>query len=324
MRDVHLDVAEHEITAFIGLSGCGKTTLLRCFNRMNDLIESARAEGTIHYHGVDLYDPAVSAVEVRRRIGMVFQKPNPFPKTVYDNVAYGPRLLGIKKKSELDDRRALAPRRGTVGRGALPPQDVRFRHVRRPAAAALHRQGHRRRARGDPHGRALLGLGSDRHGPHRGADAGDQAAVHDRDRHPQHAAGGRVSDRTAFFTTEVSEDGDRRNRVLVEFDRTEKMFSNPSDERTENYVTDGSGERSAHGLPPGDRGRPQHARASGRLGDRGDPAPPASCSRAISRSDYLISADDEIDARSLDLEEEIYRLMLQAPVAVDLRCWCRR
>ncbi|HET9600668.1 MAG TPA: phosphate ABC transporter ATP-binding protein, partial [Acidimicrobiales bacterium] len=103
VRDVEMTVAKHEITAFIGPSGCGKTTLLRCFNRMNDLIESARVEGTILFHGVDLYDPAVSPVEVRRRVGMVFQKPNPFPKSVYDNVAYGPRLLGVKKKSELDD-----------------------------------------------------------------------------------------------------------------------------------------------------------------------------------------------------------------------------
>jgi ABC-type phosphate transport system ATPase subunit len=103
VRDVNLDVAEHEITAFIGPSGCGKTTVLRCLNRMNDLIETARVEGTIAYHGVNLYDPAVNPVEVRRRIGMVFQKPNPFPKSIYDNVAYGPAWLGGAKKSDLDD-----------------------------------------------------------------------------------------------------------------------------------------------------------------------------------------------------------------------------
>ena len=89
---------QHEITAFIGPSGCGKTTVLRCFNRMNDLIPGARVEGTINYHGVALYGPGVDPVEVRRRIGMVFQKPNPFPKSIYDNVAYGPRLLGIRKQ----------------------------------------------------------------------------------------------------------------------------------------------------------------------------------------------------------------------------------
>ena len=103
VRDVNLAIRQNEITAFIGPSGCGKTTVLRCFNRMNDLIETARVEGRVTYHGVDLYDPAVNPVEVRRRIGMVFQKPNPFPKSIYDNVAYGPRSPG-------------SPRRATVGR----------------------------------------------------------------------------------------------------------------------------------------------------------------------------------------------------------------
>src|SRR3990170_967432 len=101
VRDVNLTIRQHEITAFIGPSGCGKTTVLRCFNRMNDLIDVARVEGRIRYHGVDLYDPQVNPVEVRRRIGMVFQKPNPFPKSIYDNVAYGPRLAGTK--GNLDD-----------------------------------------------------------------------------------------------------------------------------------------------------------------------------------------------------------------------------
>ena len=103
VRDVSMSVRRHEITAFIGPSGCGKTTVLRCFNRMNDLIEGARVDGAIDYHGVDLYGEKVNAVEVRRRIGMVFQKPNPFPKSIYDNIAYGPRVNGIKKKTDLDE-----------------------------------------------------------------------------------------------------------------------------------------------------------------------------------------------------------------------------
>ena len=103
VRGVTIDVHEHEITAFIGPSGCGKTTVLRSLNRMNDFIETARVEGKVLYHGVDLYDSAVNATEVRRRIGMVFQKPNPFPKSIYDNVAYGPRLSGVKKRAELDE-----------------------------------------------------------------------------------------------------------------------------------------------------------------------------------------------------------------------------
>ena len=102
LRDVNLDVTQSEVTAFIGPSGCGKSTFLRCFNRMNDLIETARVEGQVRYHGVDLYQSEVDAVEVRRRIGMVFQKPNPFPKSIYDNIAFGPRIAGAKK-SEIDD-----------------------------------------------------------------------------------------------------------------------------------------------------------------------------------------------------------------------------
>ena len=95
VRNVTLaDPSSNEITALIGPSGCGKTTVLRCLNRMNDLIEGARVEGQLHYHGVDLYDEAVDPVEVRRRIGMVFQKPNPFPKSIYDNIAFGPKIAG--------------------------------------------------------------------------------------------------------------------------------------------------------------------------------------------------------------------------------------
>src|SRR4029450_5316609 len=96
VRDVTLPVYRNQITALIGPSGCGKTTFIRCLNRMNDLIEGARVEGTLLYHGVDLYDAAVDPVEVRRRIGMVFQKPNPFPKSIYDNIAFGPKIAGFK------------------------------------------------------------------------------------------------------------------------------------------------------------------------------------------------------------------------------------
>ncbi|MGH2444455.1 MAG: phosphate ABC transporter ATP-binding protein PstB [Candidatus Limnocylindria bacterium] len=96
VRDVSLQIPRNQITAIIGPSGCGKSTLLRSFNRMNDLVESARIEGSIRYHGVDLYADRVDPVEVRRRIGMVFQKPNPFPKSIHDNVAFGPRVAGFK------------------------------------------------------------------------------------------------------------------------------------------------------------------------------------------------------------------------------------
>src|SRR5215213_2702737 len=103
VQNVDLKIRPNEIVAFIGPSGCGKSTVLRCFNRMNDTIVGARVEGSVKYHGVDLYGPEVSATQVRRHIGMVFQKPNPFPKSIFDNVAYGPRIAGGLKKSELDD-----------------------------------------------------------------------------------------------------------------------------------------------------------------------------------------------------------------------------
>jgi phosphate transport system ATP-binding protein len=102
VKDVTLAFPKHQVSALIGPSGCGKTTLLRCLNRMNDLIDGVSHSGTIKIDGVDIYDPGHDVTELRKRVGMVFQKSNPFPKSIYDNVAYGPRLQGIKKRSELD------------------------------------------------------------------------------------------------------------------------------------------------------------------------------------------------------------------------------
>ena len=138
IRNVGLDVFKNAITAFIGPSGCGKSTLIRCFNRMNDLVPGAKVEGDVLYHAKDLYADDVDPVEVRRRIGMVFQKPNPFPKSIYDNIAFGPRVLGFK--DDLDGRveRALQAGRA-LGRGQGPPQGERSRPLRWTAAAALHR-----------------------------------------------------------------------------------------------------------------------------------------------------------------------------------------
>jgi phosphate transport system ATP-binding protein len=100
--DNNLDIAEHRVTAIIGPSGCGKSTLLRCYNRMNDFVPGFRLDGKIIYRGNDLYGAHVDSIEVRVRIGMVFQRPNPFPKSIYENVAYGPRILGVNRRSELD------------------------------------------------------------------------------------------------------------------------------------------------------------------------------------------------------------------------------
>jgi phosphate transport system ATP-binding protein len=102
LKDVSMSVPKHRVTAYIGPSGCGKSTLLRCLNRMNDLVDGVRIEGSIRIGGADVYDPALDVTELRKRVGMVFQKSNPFPKSIYENVAYGPRILGVKSRADLD------------------------------------------------------------------------------------------------------------------------------------------------------------------------------------------------------------------------------
>ncbi|MFZ6003967.1 MAG: phosphate ABC transporter ATP-binding protein PstB [Actinomycetota bacterium] len=238
VRDVDVQIFEREITAFIGPSGCGKTTMLRCFNRMNDLIDIARVEGTLTYHGVDLYDRAVNPVEVRRRIGMVFQKPNPFPKSIYDNVAYGPRIAGTKDKGALDDivERAL--------HGAALWDEVKDRLKASGMSLSGGQQQRLCIARAIANDPEVLLMDE----PCSALDPIATARIEDlmqeiKDRYTiiivthnmQQAA--RVSDRTAFFTTEVNPLSDTRTGLLIECDSTDKMFSNPSDERTENYVT---------------------------------------------------------------------------------------
>jgi phosphate transport system ATP-binding protein len=238
VRNVDLTIKQHEITAFIGPSGCGKTTVLRCFNRMNDLIASARVDGSVAYHGVNLYDAGVNAVEVRRRIGMVFQKPNPFPKSIYDNVAYGPRLAGVKKRSDLDEvvERSL--------RGAALWDEVKDRLKASGLGLSGGQQQRLCIARAVAVGPEVILMDE----PCSALDPIATARIEDLmqemklrytiiivTHNMQQAA--RVSDRTAFFTTEVNTESDRRTGCLVEFGPTPKMFSNPDDERTEQYVT---------------------------------------------------------------------------------------
>jgi phosphate transport system ATP-binding protein len=238
VRDASIDIGANEITAFIGPSGCGKTTVLRCFNRMNDFIESARVDGSIKYHGVDLYDPAVNATEVRRRVGMVFQKPNPFPKSIFDNVAYGPRLLGVKQKAVLGEivERSL--------RGAALWDEVKDRLDQSGLGLSGGQQQRLCIARAIAVEPDVILMDE----PCSALDPIATARIEDLmqeikstytivivTHNMQQAA--RVSDRTAFFTTEVNPDSDRRTGVLVEVDATKKMFSAPSDERTEAYIT---------------------------------------------------------------------------------------
>jgi phosphate transport system ATP-binding protein len=238
VRDVDLDVRRGEITALIGPSGCGKSTVLRCLNRMNDLIPGARVEGRLTYHGIDLYGPDAHPGEVRRRIGMVFQKPNPFPKSIYDNVAFGPRVNGIRKRSQLDEIVEHSLRRAALW------DEVRNR-LRSSALGLSGGQQQRlciaRAIAVDPE---VLLMDE----PCSALDPIATSRIEDLmqeikqsytivivTHNMQQAA--RVSDRTAFFTTEVNEESDRRTGVLVELDATEKIFSTPSDPRTEAYIT---------------------------------------------------------------------------------------
>jgi phosphate transport system ATP-binding protein len=238
VRDVDLEIRRNEITAFIGPSGCGKSTVIRCFDRMNDLIEGARVEGQVLYHGIDLYGPNVDAVEVRRRIGMVFQKPNPFPKSVYDNLAFGPRVNGIKKRSELD-----AIVENSLKRAALW-DEVKDRLKESAMGLSGGQQQRLCIARCIAVEPEVILMDE----PCSALDPIATARIEELmqeikldytivivTHNMQQAA--RVSDRTAFFTTEVNPEGDRRTGRLVEFNPTAKIFSNPDDERTEQYVT---------------------------------------------------------------------------------------
>ncbi|HEU4866969.1 MAG TPA: phosphate ABC transporter ATP-binding protein PstB [Actinomycetota bacterium] len=236
IRNVNMTVCERQITAFIGPSGCGKTTLLRCFNRMNDLVEIARVEGSILFHGVDLYHQDVNAVEVRRRVGMVFQKPNPFPKSIYDNITFGPKIAGIK--GDMDEIVEKSLRRAALW------DEVKDR-LKDSAMGLSGGQQQRlciaRALAVDPEV-ILMDEPCSALDPIATGRIEDlmEEIKHDYSiiivtHNMQQAA--RVSDMCAFFTAEVNETSDTRTGILVEYDKTEKMFSNPSDERTENYVT---------------------------------------------------------------------------------------
>jgi phosphate transport system ATP-binding protein len=235
VREVSLPIRENEITALIGPSGCGKTTVIRCLNRMNDLIEGARVEGTILYHGIDLYDPRVDPVEVRRRVGMVFQKPNPFPKSIYDNVAFGPRIAGFK--GDMDGLVEESLRRAALwdevkdklkesGMALSGGQQQRLCIARaiatRPDVILMDEPC----SSLDP----IATLRIEELMQELVADYTIVIVTHNM----QQAA--RVSDRTAFFTVDVKADG-QRTGTLVECDKTEVIFTNPSETRTEDYVT---------------------------------------------------------------------------------------
>lgn len=238
VRNVNLQIHRNEITALIGPSGCGKSTIIRCFNRMNDLIPSAKVGGTVLYRGIDLYGPEANAGEVRRRIGMVFQKPNPFPKSIYDNVAFGPRVNGKPSKSETDELVETSLKRAALW------EEVKDR-LKQPAFSLSGGQQQRlciaRALAVDPD---VLLMDEPCSALDPIATGRIEDLMHEiKGQYPivivthnmQQAA--RVSDRTAFFNTEVDADATRPTGVLVEYDATRKIFSTPSDPRTEQYIT---------------------------------------------------------------------------------------
>jgi phosphate transport system ATP-binding protein len=234
VKGVNLEIEKNLVTAVIGPSGCGKSTFIRCLNRMNDTVPGFKLDGRLLYHGVDLYGPGVEPVEVRRRIGMVFQKPNPFPKTIYDNVAWAPRVLGLKKG--LDDRVEKALH------GAALWDEVKDRLKKSALSLSGGQQQRLCIARAiaiepevlllDEPASALDPIATQRIEELMHELKSDYTIVivtHNM----QQAA--RVADRTAFFSLEV--EGKERYGVLVEYDETPKIFTAPSDKRTEDYVT---------------------------------------------------------------------------------------
>ncbi len=235
LMSVSLDIRHNEITAFIGPSGCGKSTLIRCLNRMNDLIPGSSVTGSILYNGENIYDDDIDPVEVRRRIGMVFQKPNPFPKSIYDNVAFGPRLNGVRQGLDGVVEEALVAaalwdevkdKLGDSGLALSGGQQQRLCIARaiatKPDVILM-----------DEPCSALDPLATNRIEELMLELKNDYSIVivtHNM----QQAA--RVSDRTAFFSVDVGEESARTGK-LVEYDLTDRLFTSPSIKQTEDYIT---------------------------------------------------------------------------------------
>ena len=229
IKDVNVEIADKTVTAFIGPSGCGKSTFLRCLNRMNDTIDICRVTGDIQIDGEDIYDPRVDPVQLRAKVGMVFQKPNPFPKSIYDNVAYGPKIHGLaRNKADLDEIVERALRRGAIwdevkdrlhapGTGLSGGQQQRLCIARAVATEPEVLLMDEPCSALDPIATAQVEELID--------DLRQRYSVVIVTHSMQQAA--RVSQRTAFFHL----------GSLVEYDDTDKIFTNPEDPRTESYIS---------------------------------------------------------------------------------------
>ncbi len=237
VHDVDLSFGRNEITALIGPSGCGKSTVLRCLNRMNDLVAGCRVEGSVTYHDVEIYGKNVDPIEVRRHIGMVFQKPNPFPKSIYDNIAYGPRVIGMK----VDDMDAHVEE---ALRAAALWDEVKDKLKQSAYGLSGGQQQRLCIARTIATQPDVILMDE----PCSALDPIATSRIEDLmtelrstytiiivTHNMQQAA--RVSDRTAFFTAKPDETTGNRTGLLVEYDLTKQIFSKPADERTEAYIS---------------------------------------------------------------------------------------
>lgn len=235
VRDVDLDIPERKITAFIGPSGCGKSTVLRCFNRLNDLIPGARVEGTIQYHGVDLYNKAVDPIDLRRRIGMVFQKANPFPKSIYENIAFGARINGYKGDMDELVERSL--------KAAALWDEVKDKLKDSGLSLSGGQQQRLCIARATAIEPEVLLMDE----PCSALDPISTLKVEELmqelktkytviivTHNMQQAT--RVADMTAFYNAQATEKGGKQG-YLVEFAPTQVIFNNPSQQATQDYVS---------------------------------------------------------------------------------------
>ena len=235
VRDVSMPIRAKQVTAIIGPSGCGKSTFIRVFNHMNDLIPGAEVHGQVLYHGEDLYGKDVDPVEVRKQIGMVFQKPNPFPKSIYDNVAFGPRVLGWKKG--LDERVERALHQAALW------DEVKDRLKSNALGLSGGQQQRLCIARALATEPEVILMDEPASALDPIATTRIEDLMHDLKReytilivthNMQQAA--RVADMTAFFSVDIAPEG-QRTGILVEYDETTKIFTQPGDKRTEDYVT---------------------------------------------------------------------------------------